>query len=208
MKRLAFVLLATMMVPLFAMSNGAPNFSCTMCHQDAKPIAPQNIVISGLPQYYEPGKAYKLTIEIKDVNECTPAMVACGGFALQASAGEFKIIDPENTFIAQPAPGESFVTHTKAGSMMKKWTVEWIAPQEPQPVTLKVAALAANGDGTPFGDYFGMKVFQVQPAQTGMQEQPAQQAEQPAGEGNVVTITKTVWVTMTVTKTVTVTLTG
>ncbi len=203
MRKAALLLLAAMLLPVFAMSNGAPNFSCTMCHQDAKPIPPQDIVIKGLPQYYVPGKAYKITIEIKDVNKCTPAMVACGGFALQASAGKFKIIEPKYTFIAHPAPGESFVTHTKAGSMLRKWTVEWIAPKKPVPVTFKVAVIAANGDGSPFGDYFGMKVITIQPLSGGMTMTTTQ-----TSTGSVITITRTVWVTITITKTITVTLSG
>jgi len=201
MKRIALALLVAAIVPLMALSNGAPTFSCTMCHQDAKPIPPQDIVVKGLPQYYVPGKAYKLTIEILDVNKCTPAMVACGGFALQATAGKFKIIDPEHTFIAYPSPKETYVTHTKAGSMLRKWTVEWIAPKKPVPVTFKLAVIAANGDGSPFGDHFGMKVITIQPLQGGMT-----MTVTTTQSGNVITITKTVWVTVTITKTVTVTL--
>ncbi len=209
MKRASLLLLAVLILPLYAMSNGAPNFSCTMCHQDAKPIPPQDIVIKGLPEQYVPGKAYKITIEIKDVNKCTPAMVACGGFALQASAGKFKIIDPKHTFIAHPMPSQKFVTHTKAGSMLRKWTVEWIAPKKPVPVTFKLAVIAANGDGSPFGDHFGMKTFVLQPAPAGTPITNAMTNTTSATTiGNTVIITKTVWVTVTVTKTVTVTLSG
>lgn len=173
-----------------------------MCHQDAKPLSPQHIVIKGLPQYYEPGKSYRITIEVTDANECTPAMTACGGFALQANAGEFKVVDPTNTFIAHPTPTESFVTHTKEGSMKRTWTVEWVAPKERKPVTFRVAVIAANGDGSPFGDYFGMKTFVLQPAVPGVNPTVT------TTQGNVITITKTVWVTVTITKTITVTLSG
>ena len=202
MRKFLTLTIALLIVPVFAMSNGAPNFSCTMCHQDAKPIPPQDIVIKGLPKYYVPGKAYKITIEIKDVNKCTPAMVACGGFALQANAGKFKIVDKADTFIAHPTPSETYVTHTKQGSMKRSWTVEWIAPAKPAPVTFRIAVIAANGDGTPFGDSFGMKTFVLQPATAGVQ--PVMTTT----SGNVITITKTVWITVTITKTITVTLSG
>ena len=209
MRKAALLLTLALVLPLYAMSNGAPNFSCTMCHQDAKPIPPQDIVVKGLPEQYVPGKAYKITIEIKDVNKCTASMVACGGFALQASAGQFKIIDPEHTFIAHPAPGQVYVTHTKAGSMLRKWTVEWIAPKKPVNVVFRLAVIAANGDGTPFGDHFGMKTFEVQPAPAGTPITNAMGNTATATTvGNTVIITKTVWVTITVTKTVTVTLSG
>jgi hypothetical protein len=87
--------------------------------------------------------------------------------------------------------------------MLRKWTVEWIAPKKAVPVTFKVAVLAANGDGSPFGDHFGMKVITVQPLQGG-----ATMTTTTTQAGNVITITKTVWITITITKTITTTLSG
>ncbi len=178
----------------FAMSTGAPSFNCKVCHSDAKPIPPQDIVIKGLPQYYVPGKAYKITIEIKDVNKCTPAMLHCGGFALQASAGQFKIIDHVHTQLKG-----NMVTLTAEGAKMKVWTVEWIAPKTPKPVTFKVAVLAANSDFTPFGDHFGMKVIKAFPERiSGLPKC------EPVTKTVTVTKVDTVTVTVTVTQTVTV----
>ncbi|WP_075049224.1 choice-of-anchor V domain-containing protein [Ignicoccus islandicus] len=207
-KVLSVVLLASLVT--FAMSNGAPSLTCTQCHVDAKGLPPNKIIIKGLPEkggkyYYVPGKAYKLTIEIE--HQCTPAMSNCAGFAFTVSSGELKVIDPENTFLTQAfdfTTGQTiaFVTHTKEGAQVNKWVVEWIAPNDAKPVQLKVAALAANGDGAPTGDAYGVKIVNAVPMQA---EQPTTTQPAPAA-GNVVTVTKTVVVTTTVTLPVTTTI--
>jgi hypothetical protein len=151
-------------VVTFAMSNGAPTLSCTQCHVDAKPIPPQDIVIKGLPKEYKPGQIYNITIKILDVNKCNPAVMAgCGGFAVHVSAGKLIVTDPKDTMLAQNPIDGVYITHTEAGHMKREWHFAWKAPNKPVPVTFKVAVIAANGDATPFGDYYGAKVITVYP---------------------------------------------
>jgi hypothetical protein len=203
----------------FAMSNGAPRLACSQCHTDAKGIPPQDIVFKGLIEkngkyYYVPCKTYKLEVKILDINKCTPAMAHCGGFAVAASAGQFKIIDPKDTMIAQAfdfTTGKiiKFVTHTAEGSLKKDrtWVFEWKAPCKPEPVQFKISALVANGDGAPTGDWFGMKIVTAYP----LTQAPSTTTTTTAaaqGAQNVITITVTHWVTVTVTKWVTVTVSG
>lgn len=163
MKRVPLALLLAV-VAVLAMSNGAPTLSCTQCHADAKPIPPQDLVIKGLPKEYEPGKVYNITIKIVDVNPCNPKVMAgCGGFAFHASAGKIIVTDKVDTFLASNPVDGVYITHTEKGHMKREWHFEWKAPNKPVPVKIKVAAIAANGDATPFGDYYGAKVFTIYP---------------------------------------------
>jgi len=143
-----------------AMSNGAPQLNCLQCHQDAK-NNPAEFVVEGLPDKVEPGKEYKITIKITKGPESKGA--AYGGFAVSVSAGELVVIDKDNTFIATTPTGEKLLTHTKAGSMKREWTFAWKAPQNCDgPITFKISVIAANGDGSPFGDGYAIKEITVE----------------------------------------------
>ncbi len=197
----------------FAMSNGAPSMTCTQCHVDAKGLPPSKIIVKGLPEkggkyYYVPGKTYKITIMVK--HKCTPAMANCAGFAFTASAGKLKVVDPADTFLTQAfdfTTGKTvpFITHTKEGAQKNKWVVGWVAPTTPKPVQLKIAVIAANGDGAPTGDAYGVKIINLVPM-TAAQTKTTTQTAPMTAAGNVVTVTKTVVVTTTVTLPVTTTI--
>jgi len=144
-----------------AMSNGAPAINCIQCHQDAK-NRPADFTVEGLPQKYEPGKTYTITIKITKGPQCNPS-VACGGFAVKVSAGQLIVTDPKDTFIANLPTGK-LLTHTKQGSKKREWSFEWKAPSNPQPVTFEISVIAANGDGSNIGDAFAHKTITLQPA--------------------------------------------
>ncbi|ALU12692.1 hypothetical protein EYM_06515 [Ignicoccus islandicus DSM 13165] len=159
----------------FAMSNGAPALECSQCHMDAKPLSSNNIVVEGLIEkdgkyYYEPGKFYKLKIKIVNVPNCTEAMVHCGGFAFSASAGKVKVVDHEHTFLTSVfdlglGGMVEYVTHTEKGSLVRSraWEVSWKAPEKPVVVGFRVASIVANGDASPNGDMYGVKIFSALP---------------------------------------------
>ncbi|BEP17194.1 hypothetical protein PYJP_05460 [Pyrofollis japonicus] len=144
-----------------AMSNGAPAMKCIQCHVGADK-RPADFTVEGLPQTYEPGKTYKITIKITKGPDCNPS-VACGGFAVKVSGGEIIVTDEKDTFIAELPEGK-VLTHTKEGSKKREWSFEWKAPSSPQPVTFEISVLAANGDGSFNGDAYAHKTFTVKPA--------------------------------------------
>jgi hypothetical protein len=144
-----------------AMSNGAPAMNCAQCHVGADK-RPADFTVEGLPEKYEPGKTYKITIKITKGPDCNPS-VSCGGFAVKVSAGQIIVTDDKDTFIAQVPEGK-ILTHTKEGSKKREWSFEWKAPSTPQPVTFEISVLAANGDGSFNGDAYAHKVFKIQPA--------------------------------------------
>ncbi|BES81447.1 choice-of-anchor V domain-containing protein [Pyrodictium abyssi] len=167
-----------------SMSNGAPQLNCVQCHVGADKN-PAELVIEGLPEKYGPGKTYKITVKITKGPDCSGG-VACGGFAVQVNAGELVVTDEKNTFISTTPTGEKLLTHTKDGSMLREWTFEWKAPDKPEPVTFKIAVIAANGDGSFNGDAYAFKEISIEPT-SGEQAQ----TQTPTVTTKVVTETKT-----------------
>jgi len=153
-----------------SMSNGAPQLDCTQCHVGADKN-PAEMVVEGLPEKYEPGKTYKITVKITKGPDCSGG-VACGGLAVQVNAGDLIVIDEKNTFISTTPTGEKLLTHTKDGSMQREWTFEWKAPDRPETVTFKIAVLATDGDGSFNGDAYAYKEIGIKAA-GGEQAQPA-----------------------------------
>jgi len=198
----ALLLTAILTAAVFAMSSGAPAIMCTQCHMDAAQH-PAAFKIIGLPKHYVPSKAYKITIEITKGPDCTGG-VACGGFAVAVSAGKLKVIDPKDTFITTGMmTGKTLITHTKAGSMKRSWTFEWIAPSKPEPVDFQVSVIAANGDGSPMGDAFAHEAITLTPAAV-----TSSTTTTTAAPGTCTPVTVTVTKTVTVTVTTTVTAMG
>ncbi len=158
----------------FAMSNGAPTLSCTMCHTDAA-NRPAAFVIKGLPKHYIPGHVYNITIKITKGPKCDPT-VGCGGFAVHVSAGKLIVTDPKDTFLAQNPVDGVYITHTLEGHLKREWTFAWKAPNKPEPVKFKISVIAANGDGTFTGDAYAGKTITIYPV--GWKEQGQAQAAQ------------------------------
>lgn len=186
-----------------AMSNGAPALNCVQCHVGADKN-PADFVVEGLPEKYEPGKTYKITVKITKGPDCSGG-VACGGFAVAVSAGELKVVDSKNTFISPLPTGEKILTHTKEGSKLREWTFEWVAPSKPEPVTFTISVLAANGDGSFNGDAYASKTFTVQPATAGGGAGTATATASPSPTPTTTVTTKVVTETTTITTTTYVT---
>jgi hypothetical protein len=185
-----------------AMSNGAPALDCVQCHMGADK-RPADFVVEGLPSKYEPGKTYKITIKITKGPDCSGG-VACGGFAVAVSAGQIKVTDPTHTFISTLPTGQKVLTHTKAGSKLREWTFEWVAPSEPAPVKFEISVLAANGDGSFNGDAYAHKTITIQPATaTTTATATASPTPTPTSKPTVTTTTITTVVTQTTTITTT-----
>lgn len=149
-----------------SMSNGAPQLDCVQCHAGADQN-PAEFTIEGLPEQFEPGKTYKVTVKITKGPDCSGG-VACGGLAVEANAGKLVVIDEKNTFISTISTGEelrAILTHTKDGSLLREWSFEWKAPEDATPVTFKISVIAANGDGGATGDAYAHKEITIKPAE-------------------------------------------
>jgi hypothetical protein len=110
--------------------------------------------LDGFPVSYTPGKTYNLTLSlssrVKSFGE------VAGGFAVKTSGGSLIDVDKLNTQIS-----DGFLTHTKEGSVLRKWNFDWKAPSVKEEVTMKIMGIAANGDFSPAGDKVGLAKFRA-----------------------------------------------
>ncbi len=131
----------------FSGRNGA---TCISCHTLAPaPFTPPeaNAVLEGLPEGWMPGETYALTVRVEGGPDALPAPQPRGGFEMATSAGTFHI--PVGFEEQLRIVEETEVTYRPAGTLLREWKVEWVAPnlaREPAPVHFWLAVLAANGN--------------------------------------------------------------
>ncbi|MEX2632912.1 MAG: choice-of-anchor V domain-containing protein [Balneolales bacterium] len=149
--------------PLPGHSGGFGEPNCQACHFDMPLNDPAGTVeIKGIPEKYESGKAYQLEIHIEH-----PEMNRAGfQFTARFPDGEDKpglqagdIEADSSDSMVTMHEDILYVHHTESGTIInsphtKLWEITWSAPEIPSgPVVFNVAANAANGDDSEFGDF-------------------------------------------------------
>lgn len=118
---------------------GLSKIGCGGCH-DKNPSKDIRVKIDGLPDEYEPGKSYNITISIEsDLNRT----LALGGFDLSSDGGE---LSNPGAF-AKVLQNKKEATHDSINKT--SWTLTWTAPDDENTdeVTFDAAVLHANGNG-------------------------------------------------------------
>lgn len=133
--------------------------SCESCHFDYEPVrASHALSIAGLPDKAEPGKTYVLTVRFDE----SGAVVA--GFqmiakAVDDAAGKFESTQPNIEYFGAAVRS----TAPLANEGVVEWKLTWTAPDAAGGVvTVFLAAMRANDDGSPFGDQAHFRSFVVQ----------------------------------------------
>ncbi len=131
--------------PGFSGKNGA---TCTACHTVA-PVGstPATAVFQGLPEAWVPGATYSLTLRVEGGPLAKPAPQPQGGFDLASDGGRFQLQAGTETLFH--LVGDQEATYRPAGTMMREWHVDWVAPDlavRPAPVRFWLAVLAADGN--------------------------------------------------------------
>ncbi len=124
--------------------SGRSGFTCVACHTQPNPQNDAQATLSGLPQGWDPGKTYTLTVGVTGGPPAMPAPQAQGGFDLASDGGRFAG-DP--AFTRTPSPQE--ITYRPDGTHQREWSVTWTAPGlalRPAPVRFWLAVLSANGN--------------------------------------------------------------
>jgi len=149
--------------------HGAPGDpDCTACHFDATAVEPSPALrVEGLPERVEAGASYRITIRLDAAGARAAGLLLVAAHAGEprdaAPAGDFEAVDARTQ--ARGAAARS----TAAGSRPTErgdlvWTVVWHAPQRlAGPVVLYLAANAANGDASPFGDTIHLRKVRLTP---------------------------------------------
>lgn len=112
-----------------------------MCHGDATTDESVEIQLLGLPEVWDVGVAYELTLQVSSAVPENGETTA--GFNLRATAGILVAIDTS----VQLLDGE--LTHTEAGNSQRSWDFIWTAPSKASPrVGFKAFVNTVDGDGT------------------------------------------------------------
>ncbi len=185
--------------------SGRHGFTCTSCHnvpnmgpagEDEIYGPPAAVSVAGIPDQWQPGQAYRLTVSVTGGPPALPNPAPQGGFEIEADDGTFEAPADMQELVEVYAPGA--VTYTVAGTQVREWAVTWLAPEvtsEPQPVQFWVAGMAANGnhviaaglaDGGELGDSVDNDTFSVPPSQEAFEAWDLVRLEPPRLEGNVV----------------------
>ncbi len=138
-----------------AYNNGAPTMDCFRCHA-AVGDQESSLRVTGLPEAFVPGKTYRFKVAVES-SQASLGEVQ-GGFAVEISAGELRVVDKRHTQISS-----GIATHTQEGSALRVWEVSWRAPREKKPVELTIMAVAANGDFAPVGDPVAAELYTLMP---------------------------------------------
>lgn len=149
--------------PPAGVTGGFNDVSCHQCHFDYEPGSPGGrLSIEGLPDVFEPGATYPLTVTLSRDG------LNAGGFQLALrfadggqrgrKAGELRSPDPRARVAQNERRDAAYAQHTKSGTEptgagVASWTLEWTAPADGGTVALHVAAVAGDGDLSPFGDF-------------------------------------------------------
>jgi hypothetical protein len=133
--------------------------NCESCHFDYAPVrASDALTVDGLPEKATAGERYDLVVRFNEPD----AVIA--GFQMIArdagdEAGEFVSTQPNVEYVGaairstEPLPASGAV----------EWLMTWTAPDSPgATVTVFVAAMRANDDGSPFGDQAHFRRFVVE----------------------------------------------
>lgn len=135
--------------------------TCRSCHfdYDLNPDAGR-LAVSGMPERITGGETLEILIRLER------EQLGRGGFQLSAryadgkQAGSFEVGDNDRTMFSNATSDSvEYIQHSPGGSEPlgeheTSWTITWRAPQSlAGPVTFHIAANAANGDQSEFGDF-------------------------------------------------------
>lgn len=122
------------------------------------------------PSSFEPGKDYVITVLLARKG------MKSGGFQLSSrfsetggQAGSLRPLDGRTSVTSKEAGSIFYIQHTREGQKLTgetegKWQFQWQAPNRPAPVTMHVAANAANHDASEFGDSIHTRELTIPPA--------------------------------------------
>jgi hypothetical protein len=147
--------------------------TCHSCHFD-NPLndIPGRLTVRGLPERYTPGERYQIVISLTRPGMQRAGFQAAvryaGGSDPGRGAGELLAAGDRVRLV--DSAGVRYAQQTVAGTRLMgveatEWTLEWRAPRDGGGVVLHLAANAANGDQSEFGDHIYSRAVTVARAQ-------------------------------------------
>jgi hypothetical protein len=147
-----------------ARTGGFGEMTCQQCHWENPLNEPAGrLMLDGIPETYTPGEQYLITVTL-----ARPG-IGRAGFQLSAredamamnagsDAGVLAPIDESLQIVQNDAKRVTYIQHTRKGTTpsepdVKKWRLQWTAPDTRVPVVFHVAGNASNDDASPLGDF-------------------------------------------------------
>lgn len=144
--------------------------TCRECHvHDLAKAEHGRIEISGLPERYESGRAYSLTIRAHYSDLKRGGFQMSARFADGRQAGLLAAVDARTVVMTDPESGVAFAFHSEAGLAAigpgtATWSARWTAPATTDPVIVSIAVNASNADDSALGDVILLARREIRPA--------------------------------------------
>ena len=140
------------------MTGGFGGENCHSCHFDQVLDNPDGLLeVTGVPVSYQPDSIYRIKIHVARPGLGKAGFALAARFDENTPAGQLATLD-STARIAGDAEATPYATHTKAGALIEgdtaTWNLNWTAPSESdRSAVFNIAANAANGDDSEFGDW-------------------------------------------------------
>lgn len=131
--------------------------TCERCHFHAEASEEGRLELSGLPAAWEPGREYPLEVSVRSPGMARAGFQLAARFCDGGQAGTWRAGGDGVGVVSADDAGVRYVGHTEparpGAAGAAAWRLTWIAPEEAGgTVLLHLAANAANGDDSEFGD--------------------------------------------------------
>lgn len=150
-----------------AYTGGFGEQSCHSCHFDYELNQTEGeLEVTGVGNEFESGHEYKISITVKRNDLARAGFQLTARFRDSTQAGTFEL--GENLATTPDITNDvTYVQHgvgmVEADGSEKSWQITWIAPNQKKPVIINIAANAANGDASEFGDWIYLKELTIKP---------------------------------------------
>lgn len=139
--------------------------TCHTCHFDY-PMNPRDgsLAIKGLPEQYMPNRKYAIVVSVSRKNLGQAGFQLSSRFEDGGQAGSLKP-DSDRIAFTKASNDIEYLQHSLSGSKVNnqpfaEWNITWIAPDSGK-VIINIAANAANGDASAFGDYIYIRQIEI-----------------------------------------------
>lgn len=152
-----------------AFTGGFGEQTCRSCHFDYD-LNPEegSLSVSGIPSDLSGGEVLEIEIAVQREELGRAGFQLSARYADGSQAGKFAIDDDSSLMLSNTVPDSlQYIQHSNKGSEPRaenktSWTVTWKAPKSlTGPVIFNIAANAANGDQSEFGDFIFAEEIQV-----------------------------------------------
>lgn len=164
--------------------------TCRACHFDNPLDAPGGeLALSAVPGEWRPGESYRIRIELRRPSMKRAGFQLSARYAAGERAGEGagRLFPADGRSRVADSAGIDYASHTPEGTAVAvadsaAWEVGWRAPDDALArVVFHVAANAANGDDSEFGDHILTACAVARAADAGPGNGP--RASGPGGHG-------------------------